>query len=191
MEEKYKKYIIILFISLGLISLVISTRYYIITIPKIDRNITESENIISSGESLGVVVHILDFQRSSNINNIILLNELNASIERMADSLNVLRNSQLEELYYLYVLTNAHLPDDTIMEKWDKMDIEKLDQEINNTYNPHYIGEVAEQISQLTQQRDTSSGRAIKFQIFGLLLTQVSLILQIFWFEGEKEDKKS
>jgi len=173
-----KKFLIILFI-IGITLITISTFYFAYKIPELDEEIIEKERLIKSFDNSHNLYQIMKIGEENTLNQLRLVSEINPNSTEMKKMYDDLMSYKRFALIYLYQFSKGKIPEEEITEKWRTMDFNQLGKEEEKYISTSFLESAVKSRNELIKNKQSILFQSIIFQIVGLIINQLAIILEI------------
>ncbi|MDO8622740.1 MAG: hypothetical protein Q7R52_00680 [archaeon] len=190
-KEKFnkinKKSLVITFFCIGILLISISTFYFLYKIPQLDKHILDTNQNIEDRLDAHSLFQITESNGMDIHNQIKILSEINPNSSYIKDLNEEMLIQKRESLVSAYQISTGALPNNELTKKWGKMNFDELEYEkVRYFSNIDSFHDLMVNLNEIRNKKQNIQFWATIFQVLGLLINQIAIILNIKWFSREK-----
>lgn len=182
---KKKNLVVVIFI-IGLILIVISTINFLYKIPKLDKEISETDEQVKIRWDAYSKFQINEASGLDTYHQLKILSEINpksSEINNLERDMLILKR---QSLIYLSQFVQGTMADEKLTERWAGMNFDELEKEkIAFAESSANFQDILGKLNKLKSDKQTVQFWSAIFQILGLVINQLAILLHIKWFSQE------
>lgn len=188
-SDRTKENIVIILSIIGFLFILISTINFVYKIPNLDKEIAQNEEKIKISQLNHLLFQIYQSNEHSLANQIKVLYEINPNSTRLIELYDELRMVKRISMEYMYADITGDLVNETNKKEWSELDYAQLQKEedILSTISPA-TNEIRDSLNKLNSDKDNLLFWSTLYQVIGLFITQLAILLQFRWFNLQNKE---
>lgn len=188
-SDRTKENIVIILSIIGFLFILISTINFVYKIPNLDKEIAQNEEKIKISQLNHLLFQIYQSNEHSLANQIKVLYEINPNSTRLIELYDELRMVKRISMEYMYADITGDLVNETNKKEWSELDYAQLQKEedILSTISPA-TNEIRASLNKLNSDKDNLLFWSTLYQVIGLFITQLAILLQFRWFNLQNKE---
>lgn len=177
-----KKIVVIIFFTGGTALIILSTYNFSVVIPDIDKDILIVQEELDNMDKAHILQEMYQSQVSIAYENYLLLKEINSTSSYEEKFIRDLELLLASKIYFLHILDEG-FPNEEYFKELGNMNLSELNEEqlkyLSLENFPLYIFIQAEKLGRLKEEKQNILNSSTTIQIFGLVINQVAIIIEI------------